>query len=302
MRKSLLSLSAVVLILSSCSLHDKFYIDLPRTSWEYDYNGVKMWVSFHDESTASIVQYQEAKDVYLADSGPYSVDGHSIVIDLKSSSDYKLVRTYSNLKHNTTNKNFTKLPFYSFDSVAGSVWATTADNTLRVCYFADDSKCVELVYDNLSRKEGDYGWNAAGYDYVQADYKLDFGDYRGVLYNNVFDAGGFINVQICPPAKEDNTSSLKGTVWTYGNTAVPADIPSAIVFYGSEEFVRVSGAWVGSIDAVNISPFYFIASKGTYTVDGTSLTLTFDGDNEQSCSVAGSSFDLGDRTYVKVNY
>lgn len=301
MRKTLLSLLAFALLASSCSLHDKFYIDLPVTTWEYTRGDVTTWVCFHDETSASIVQYQPSKELYQSDFGTYSVDGHSVVLNLNSGSEYSLVRTYSNLKHSTTNKDFTKLPFHSFDSVAGSVWATTVENKLRVNYFVDGSKCVDLVYENISRSEGDYGWTAAPYNYVLSGHRLDFGDNVGLLYHNIYDAGGYMVSQICAPSSEDETSALKGTVWTYDNTTEPADISSVIIFNGASEFTRISGAWTTLTGGVRISPYHMVVAKGAYTVDGTSLTLTL-GEEKESCSVGGSSFTVWDRTYVKMDY
>jgi len=301
MRKSIFSLLAFALLASSCSLHDKLYIDLPVTTWEYVRGDVTTWVCFHDESNVSIVQYQTLKNLYQADYGTYKVDGHAVDLDLSSGSTYSLVRTFSNLKHSTTNKNFTKLPFHSFGSVAGSVWATAVDNAIRVNYFADDTRCVDLVYENLSRREGDYGWKATGYDYTLAGHRLDFGDNVGLLYHNIYDAGGYMVSQICEPSDEKETGSLKGTVWTYGNTTAPPDIPSVIIFNGAGEFTRISGAWTSVTDGVRISPYHIITAKGTYTVDGSTVTFTLN-DEKESCSVSGSSFTLWDRTYVKVNY
>ena len=292
MRKFLLSLPALLLFLSSCNLHDRLYIDLPDTAWRYEADGVTTWVCFHDGTNASILQYNSATGRYQTDHGTYSVDGHSVDIYPSTASTYSLVRTYSNLKHFTSNKNFTKLQPKSYPSVEGSVWAAVDTNDLHILYLGGESVCADICYRNVTRKEDKtYGWSAARSSYVSSDSMLDAGGVSASLYGDLLYQTCYSMAICSQPVEEEGTSSLKGTLWTYNNTGYPADSPYIVIFNGKDTFTRIYG----------VSAIGFVVENGSYTISDGTVEFTL-GDKTRSCSISGDSFTLWERTYVKLDY
>ena len=295
MRKSLFSLLAFALLASSCSLHDKLYIDLPGTAWEYVSGNVTTWVSFHDDSHASIMQYNASNKRQQVDHGTYTCDGHLVVITPSRAQQYSLVRTYSNLKHFSDNHNFTKLRTWSYPTLETTIWASTDTNDFHILYLKEEGVAVDVVYNNITREEDMYyGWKAAKSTYIHSSDKMDAGGATALLYKDFFSTDKY-SLMFCTGTENEeeggSTSTLKGTVWAYNNTGYPADAPYVIIFNGNKTFTRLFAN----------SAISYTVESGTYSEEGGTVSFELD-DKKGSCPISGSSFTLWERTYKKLDY
>ena len=294
-------LCILITALGMCSCaKDTLYVQLPGTVWEILVENTTTWLCFHDETTASILQYSSARNLSQTAHGTYTADGHSVVINA-GGSEYKVVRTYSNLKHSSTQHNFTKLSPQSFQSLTGSIWAVTENNNLRIGYFYADGKCASITCSNISEKEGDpkQVWSANTLTCTQAGHFVDIADNTAILYKPLLTIGSYAALLNCSPLEEEGTSDLKGSVWYFKEAG---EIRYAIIFNGKDSFTRISGAWTGNISTVKINQYVFGAQYGSYSLADGALKMTLDGEEEKSCSLAGSSLTFNDKTYTKLDY
>lgn len=294
---------ATLCVMASCSYRERLYVDLPGTVWTFNSGDVSTWICFNDADSASFMQYNAQNGRNQMYYGPYTCDGHDVVITLSGSSTYKLTRTFFNLKRASSNDNYTQLSPYLHNSVAGTVWMCPLDNNLHLAYFTSESECVEILYENISREDTSipYGWSAAKATATHDGIGLRAGNMSATLYKDILTAGGHAAQRLCNAVAEDGDSNLKGTVWTYNNTGQPADIPAVIIFNGKDSFIKVSGMWNGTVSAARVSPFIFEIITGTYSESGGTVSLTM-GDKNESCPISGSSFTLSERTYKKLDY
>lgn len=300
-RPLIAAVSAAALLLCACQ-KDALYVQLPGTAWEYEADGVLTWVVFHDSENASLMQHSTTSGMRQTYQGTYTADGHSVVLTLSGmSSTYKMVRTFSHMKHSSSNHNFTKLATKARASLEGSVWVLTESGNLRIAYFPGSSQCVESIYTDLQRSGTDYGWTGRSASCTQAGDKLDVGSVNAVLYEDFLQTGTYGALLVAAPVEEEGTSSLKGTVWTYNNTGSPVDIPVAIIFNGKDTFTRVSGVWTGNLSAYAVSAYVFLTDSGTYSESGGTISFTV-GDETQNCPVSGGSFTLGEKIFKKLDY
>lgn len=302
MRKLPAIITAIV-VLASCSYRERLYVDLPGTVWSLKKDNVTTWVYFSEADSASLVQFNSETGRSQIAHGVYSCDGHDVLLNFTGVSTYKLTRTFFNLKRASSNDNYVQLAPYAYSTLEGSVWMTPLDNNLRIAYFTSDAECVDLVYANITREDAGiaYGWDAKKCAASRDGSSLTAGKMSATIYKDVLTSGNTGALRIRDAAKEEGTSNLKGTIWTYNNTGSPADIPSAIIFAGKDSFIKVSGMWTTAVSEARVSPFVFEITSGTYSESGGTLTLTT-GDKNESCSVVGSSFTLNERTFNKRNY
>lgn len=305
MRKLLIPVFSAVLCLTinSCS-KEVLFLPLEGTVWSLKVDDVTTWVCFHNADSASLLQKNAALGRVQADHGSYTADGHVVIVKTEYASEYKINRTFFNLKRSGKNEDYTRLSPSSYKTLAGSVWMTPISNTLHLAYFPAENECVDITYTNITRQEGGpaYGWSGAKKTVSLDGSSLQVGDLRATTYKGLITSGVYALQSVCDPLEaEEGTSSLKGTVWTYNNTGYPADVPITYIFTGKDTFVRISGLWTGNVSESRVSPIIFDVVTGTYSESSGTLTLTV-GEKTESCPVSGSSFNLSERTFSKLSY
>ena len=294
---------AAVLVLASCSYREALYVDLPGTVWSIQKDKVTTWVCFHDADSASFVQFSSKTSRSQIAHGPYTCEGHDVVLTLGGGTTYKLTRTLFNLKRASSNDNFVNLSPCLYSSLAGTVWMSPLDNNLHLAFFPSGNECVDILYTNISREDSSqpYGWSVKKASASINGSSVKVGNMSAILYQDILTTGIYAAQRLCDAVQEEGSSSLKGSVWAYNNTGYPADIPAVIVFNGNDTFVSISGLWGGTLSSSRVNPYNFVISTGTYSESGGTVSLTLDGKNE-SCPISGSSFTMSDRTYKKLDY
>jgi hypothetical protein len=288
-------LSAIVLLVSalvSCQ-KDSLYLQVPGTCWTLSNDSQDAYISFHDGTHVSVLQTAKEKSLIQTLQGTYVTDGHRVDIAGSDGSAINLVRTFTHLK-NSKNKNFSQVKPESWESVAGSIWASVRDNNLYVVYFPDGERCANITYRNVSREEGvHYGWDAIiTVPYELSGNQLKANAYTATLYKSFLTFNNTGAICVNSGMEEKNGSSvLEGTIWAYNNTGYPADTPGIIIFHSPTRFTRIMG----------MTAFVLETVSGAYSVSGDTVKMTIDGKSE-SCLLSGNSFTFFERKYRRMDY
>lgn len=288
MRK-VLPIILLVLVSASCKkMIEPIRIQMPGTYWSYSVGDQTARVTFPDGRHASVLQKDLTSHACQALHGTYSTDGHRVLLTGENwPSEIRFVRTFSHLKNNSTNKNMTPLSPVAHSNLAGSVWATMADNNLNLVFFDHDGTCVDATYRNVIHKEGTaYGWKWGRREYLLSGDKLTVGSVTGTLYEDFIQVDTVAVFNAAPEQGGTATSALNGTVWTYDT----AGFPGLLIFTSGSTFTRVLVS----------SGIVYYTLNGTYQLSGTSLTMTDGADINETCQLSADRFTFLEKDYVKV--
>lgn len=276
-----IALALALLTALSCNI-DFLYLQLPGTSWSLEQGDTRAFVHFEPSGRVTIVQRNNASGQVQFTNGEYMTDGHSVVVSTDEGSSNKLVRTFSHLKSNSTNKNFSSLRPQSFETLSGSVWTSLKQDNLSVYFFGPEGKARHWAFENVRHEEGvPYGWSEEEETYSLSGSHVAMEKASATLFPEVMLVDDVWYVHF-PTVESRGTSALEGTAWKF----VTGSYPGILIFNTADTFTRVL---VGS-------RILFQVSQGTYTQEGSEITFTLDGKTE-ICTLADNRFTFLERTY-----
>jgi len=280
-----LTLGVALALAPSCK-KDGLYIQLPNTVWQYGSGHQMAHICFCGEEYASVMQLDLNTGYQSDNHGRYTTDGHNV--DIEGTSNVHMVRTFSHLKHSTTNKNLTPLEPQSYSSLKGSVWTTIWDGNLYFAFFRSENSCIQALYKNIVRKEGyEYGWEWSQLNYALSGNIVSAGGQQGALYN-----GGIMRlphhaVQCTTVPREAGASQspLTGSVWILSNSGTPG----LWIFDGDGTFTRV----------LVLSGSVWENKWGTYSLEGDQLTIQMN-EHKETCPLEQDRFTFLGKSYTRV--
>lgn len=287
MKKAACLLAILALSVSCKAIMDPIRVPLEGTSWSMSTNDQTARVCFQDSRHVSIIQLDLSTSYIQSEHGTYETDGHAVLCTGDDwTKDVKMVRTFSHLKHGSTNKNLTPLYPQSYTDIKGSIWAGVVNRNLHLVYFCSDGNCLQGSFNNVILEEGiPRGWTWTKKSFTHTGSQVEAGPFRGTLYDSfmVVDTLAVMVANYAPESEEK--SALTGTVWTYEG----AGFPGVIIFTSNTEFTRIFAA----------TKIVHEVKTGTYKLDGTSLAMTLDDKNE-TCQLEGGRFTFFEKSYAKV--
>lgn len=286
MKKALsyvLAAMAAMLLAGSCK-KDALYIQMTDRVWEYSSSAQFARITFCGENNASVLQTDLSTGYTQAYNGSYTTDGHSV--DIQSETNTHLVRTFSHLKHSTTNKNLTELQPQSWSSLNKSVWTTIVDGNVYLAFFNKYGKCVQGLYRNIIQKEGyPFGWEWSLQDYSLNGSSVSCKGTTGILYKDVMRLPKYGVLCSAFPVEETATSSLEGTLWTLESDGYPG----VFIFNSASHFTRV----------IIMSPLIWEVKNGTYSIEADGIHLQL-AELKETCPITEGRFTFLNKTYVLV--
>ena len=267
---------------------DPLRIDLNHTFWYYATETQTARVCFPDDSHASVLQIDMTTNACQAEHGTYELDGHRVLLTgYNWPNSIKFARTFSHLKHNSTNENLTPVKPSSCGNLAGSVWTTMVNDNLNIVFFDHDGSCLDASYQNVVRKEGKpYGWQWKRENYAISGNFIQAGPFSATCYNDFLQIDTLSVLMTAPAVENSGTSPLAGTVWTYSTSGYPG----LIIFTSANTFTRV----------LSSSRLIYSIMNGTYQVSGSSITMTDGGEIKETCQISADRFTFLERTYALV--
>lgn len=289
MRKLTLIAAALLALVSCKKMMEPIRVQMPGTYWSYSEGKQTARIGFSDGKHVSVLQMDTTSHICQAIHGTYTTDGHEVLLTGDNwSQDIKLVRTFSHVKNNSSNRNLTPIYPVAHESLAGSVWTTMVNDNLNIVFFDHDGTCLDATFKNANHKEGTpYGWQWARKDYSLNGKQLTVGaGIKATMYEDFMQVDTLSVLRTAPAVENQGTSALAGTVWTYETSGYPG----LIVFTSASTFTRVLVS----------SRITYSFMNGTYQISGTSLAMTDGADIKETCQLSADRFTFLEKNYVKV--
>lgn len=289
MRKITILAAAFLALVSCKKMMEPIRVQMPGTYWSYSQESQIARMGFSDGTHVSVLQRDTSSNTCQAEHGTYTTDGHVVLLTgYNWPQDIKLVRTFSHIKNNSTNRNLTPLSPVAHKSLAGSVWTTMVNDNLNIVFFDHDGTCVDASFINTIHKEGKpYGWQWGRKEYSLNGSKLTVGTgITATLYSDFMQVDTLSVLRSAPAVDGSASSALAGTVWTYKTSGYPG----LIIFTSGSTFTRI----------LTSSRLVYTFMNGTYQLSGTSLTMTDGGEIEETCQLSADRFTFLERNYEKV--
>lgn len=277
--------------LASCSkLLEPLYIHLPGTEWVYELNGKRAYIHFDLDGTACVLQKDLTTGAIQENHGTYSCDGHRANISCKDGTEFNLIRTYFNLK-NSKNKDMGRLTVQKPSQREQSVWVGVNDGDLYVYYFPDEEHLTLASFVVTGYQEGvPLSWEVQNVPFTPGEYTWTVGDNTAWLFSDIMLLDKRWHVTFPEPEGTGGDADLVGTFWYY--TLGTSSSPGLMLFDTDHSFARVQ----------IYSGTQIIFERGTYTLNGNTLSATLNGKTD-ICTVSSGaeSFHFMERTYKRIN-
>ena len=291
MRKTLtyLILFTASLFFSSCSkLLEPLYVHLPGTEWVYELNGKRAYIHFDQDGTASVLQKDLETGAVQENNGTYTCDGHNADISCPDGTTFNLIRTFSHLK-NSKNRNMTRLSPQMPTTLDKSLWVGVDRGDLYVYYFPSGNEVTRATFIVTGYAEGvPLSWERKTSPITLSSYAVTFDGKTAWLFSEVMLLDKRWHVTFPEPLGSGN-ESLAGSMWYYSQGT--SSSPGIVIFDTGHSFSRVQ----------IYSGTQMTFERGTYTMEGNSITMTLSGKSDNCTISADNTFRFMERTYKRLD-